>query len=313
MLSGAVSLLTNFSTRFHVLSASSVPRDLAGVKFLPWTSWPASHANPALPKCLEAPYIIWAIEHKLELGLPSNDQFKGKSNTSTNINTSKFRLLKDVQDGHWYNILGQIIQIPATQGNMSGNPLTVYLSDYTPNTRFYNHAEPEGEEEDDYGYGGRKPPPKTSAWPGPYGKMSIQLSVWDHQADFLRGKEGEWVLMRNVQIKMWDGVLEGVLRNDHSKSEGTLLVDLMQMSEDPDPRFKEAVRRKRDYESKSKARAKALKDGTTSSGNKRKPDEEHKKPNSKQRRKEQRAAALQKGAETELKTLERSYLNENSE
>lgn len=312
MWSGAISLLANkVVTQFHVLSARALPTDMGGTPVLPWVSYAAPQGIIALPNTTEQNYAIWANSHRMDITLPSDHEFEEKKDRSTTIKSEKFSLLKDVQDGHWYNILGEIVQIP---NHSSGNPLTVYLSDYTPNTHFYNHVEPlDQPEEDDYGYSKRKPPPKVSAWPGPYGKMSIQLSLWDDQANFIRGREGEWVLMKNVHIKMWDGLLEGSLKNDHGKSEGTILVDLMRKSEDPDPRYKEAVRRKLEYNNKAKARIQGLKDGTASSGNKRKPDEERKKPNSKQRRKEQRAAALQKAAETEAKTVERSNLNANSE
>jgi len=292
MLNGAVSLLTNFSTQFHVLSADSIQSDLASARAITWTSWPPSNKKPTLPNASETAYVIWANRHKLEIGLPSDSQFEEKRNRSTNIRQEKFSLLEDVQDGHWYNILGEIVQIP----NVSyGNRLTVYLSDYTPNTHFYNQAEPSNEpEEDEYGYSRTNPRHKASTWPGPYGKMSIQLTLWDDQADFVRGKEGKWVLMRNVQIKSSGGLLEGVLRNDPGKSEGTLLIDVMEKSGEPDPRYKEALRRKLEHTRRFQERANALKDETSSSGNKQKSDEENKKPNSKQRRKEKRAAVMQK-------------------
>jgi protection of telomeres protein 1 len=319
MYHGAVQLIANKNfTQFHILAASDVPRDLKSATKIPWNSYGPPQGKPVAPNPAEMAYIIWANSHKMDIHLPSHHEFQEKVTRSTNVK-DKFSLLKDVQSGRFYNILGQVIRVY----DDSSHGLSVYLSDYTQNTHFFNYVWNENPDAgDEYGYKKKKPQKKPEqAWPGPYGKMSIQLTLYDAHAEFVREqvKVGEWVLMKNVQIKFGNmgGCLEGFLRGDPGRAEGSVNVEIMEQPEDPDQtdaRWKEGVRRKCEHEKKFKAQSQALKDEEAGLGDKRKRyDEEGGKSNAKKRRKEARAAGWKQAAEIDAKAMKKLDLNENSE
>ncbi|EIC06931.1 hypothetical protein OR221_2989, partial [Microbacterium laevaniformans OR221] len=97
--------------------------------------------------------------------------------------------------------------------------VTVYLSDYTTNEQFYHHTIPgysvsDGRDGDTFGYLNGKAPrkgEKESEWPGPYGKMTIQLTAFDSHGKFLKeyAKVGSWVKLMNVRMAFgrYGGVL----------------------------------------------------------------------------------------------------------
>ena len=230
----------------------------------------------------------------------------------------KFCLLKDVKPDTFHDILGEVIRV--FDGSSS---VTVYLSDYTANSLFYNYAwgggTTEARDGDEFGY--IKSRTKTAKdWPGPYGKMTIQLTLFDGHADFIRDEKvqaNQWLLLRNVQIKFgrMGGCLEGMLRGDRDAFEGKVYVQIMKHSdelEDNDVRWKEAVRRKHDWWKKFEKQKQDMLDEAAAVGDKRKRGDEVVKKNSKQRRKEQRAAAENRAANAEAKVAKKLDLNENS-
>lgn len=315
MYMGSVSLLANFSSEIHILPASKIPTSLSGTSNASWRSYPPHKGKR--PTSTETAYVIGANGYVEELALPSTIEFQGRSMYAMNVK-DKFALLKDVKPDRFYNILGEVVQV---YDNGSYDCLTVHLSDYTANSEFYNHAwggspTTNGRDGDEHGY--IKSRPKTTKdWPGPYGKMSIQLTLFDGHAAFVREqvKDKEWVLLRNVQIKYGNqgGRLEGFLRGDRHTFEGKVQVEVMKQSEDPDEndsRWKEAVSRKYQWEKKFNKEKQDLLD--EAAGKKRKQDDEPPKANSKTRRKEKRAALEAKMAATETKVKIKLDLNENS-
>jgi hypothetical protein len=226
----------------------------------------------------------------------------------------KFSLLKDVKPNRFYNILGEVIKVL----DSSSVAVTVYLSDYTENREFYNNlpdqegADSEGRDGDEFGYTKSKRKKSTNSWPGPYGKLAIQLTIYDAHADFIRDNVNvnQWVLLRNVQIKYgkMGGVLEGYLRGDRDAFDGSVRVQIMEQAEQPDGndvRWKEAVHRKMEYKQNAEKPPKEPFDKVAGSKGKRKRDGAEPK-NSKERRKAKRAAI-------EKKVAEKLNLNENSE
>ncbi|TVY33606.1 Protection of telomeres protein [Lachnellula occidentalis] len=322
MYGGAVQLLANKNfTQFHILAASNVPREMKSTASIAWNTYGPPQGNSVAPNSIELAYIIWANSLKMDLDLPSDHEFQEKVSRSSNVK-DKFSLLQDVQSGRFYNILGKVIKV-------YDNPrqgMSVYLSDYTQNDNFYNFEWNKiSDGGDEYGYKKKKPQREPDkVWPGPYGKMTIQLTLYDAQAEYVREqvKIGQWVLMKNVQIKFGNmgGCLEGVLRGDRDKAEESVKVEIVEQSEDQDqvdPRLKEGVRRKREHEKKFKSQMQAIKDDEAGLGDKRKRDDDGdgdgEKKNNKQRRKEKRAAAHSKVAEAEAKARKMLDLNENSE
>jgi protection-of-telomeres protein 1 len=272
-------------------------------------------------------YVLWANDHVEEIALPSDHEYHERLIQANKPNKDKFSLLKHVNPNHFYDILGEIIKL-----HDSLQCMTLYLSDYTGNKNFFEYSEGadgidgQGQEGDEYGY---LKPKRKEDWPGPHGKLTIQLTLFDEHAQFVRErvKENTWVLMKNVQIKYGKtgGILEGFMRGDGGKMNVTIVKvpgaakDLQRSNEEEDlrckenddPRFKGAVQRKMDW--KKKFEKKHLGKLVESAGPKRKHDDEGpSKSNSKKRREEKRAAGLKKIAAEETKTRLRLNLNENS-
>ncbi|CZS94473.1 uncharacterized protein RCO7_10094 [Rhynchosporium graminicola] len=315
MYSGTVSFITTFPTECHVLSASEFSEPSFAASKARWRSFPPKFKVPSL---VETEYAVWAKGHASEFDLPSDHEFHERSFQAMKIN-DKFSLLRDVKPEKFYNILGQVIRVHDRM-----DVLSVYLSDYTANSEFYNNAwcpggpPSEGQDGDVYGY--TKPMTKDSKdWPGPFGKMSIQLNLYDEHAEFVREhvKIDQWVLLSNVHVKYgkMGGLLEGYLRGDRQRFDGKIQVQIMKRSEIPngdDPRWIDGLRRKREYEKKHEAQKKALLCEDDGLGNKRKAEDNGEpKLNSKQRRIKKRAEADQKGVALEAKEAERSDLNGN--
>jgi protection of telomeres protein 1 len=271
-------------------------------------SYPPNKHPP--PKLVETQYGILAKAHAKDLDIPSDHEFEEKVKQAMNVK-DKFSLLKDVKPDGFYNILGKVIKVH----DASSESVTVYLSDYTENTQFYNNvsgadgADLEAKDGDEFGY--TKSKKKTAnSWPGPRGKLSIQLTLYDGHASFVREnvKVNQWVLLSNVQIKYGKvgGVLEGYLRGDREAFEGQVRVQIMEQAEKPDDndeRWRAAVQRQLDYERKQEKQ--------TLRGKRKHDDAEPK--NSKERRDVKRAATDKKVAKLATKAKERLDLNENSE
>lgn len=316
MYSGAISLLTSFLTEFHVLASSNIPKSISAAPRLLWKSYPASKCKPPTPA--ETSYVIWANGQKDNLDLPSDTEFQEKR-TQAMKSKDKFSLLKDVKPDKFYDVMGELVKV-----HESMNSVTIYLSDYTANSNFYHQTwgggagNTEGREGDEYGYTKARSKP-AQAWPGPFGKLAIQITVYDEHAIFIREqvKVGAWVFLSNLQVKYGNmgGCLEGYLRGDRDTHDGKIQVRIMQTAEEPegnDPRWKEGLRRKREYEKKHEAQKKDILVDDEGLGNKRKFEGEEEPKNSKARRKEKRAAVEKKVAEDEARAKEKANLNEHS-
>jgi protection-of-telomeres protein 1 len=316
MWGGVVSVLANVASEFHILPSASIPAALPRNSKAPWQSIPPSKCRP--PSSVETAYIIWANNHIADLCLPELQEFQDRTQQAMNIK-QKFSLLKDIKPDSYHDILGEVVKVYEGSGSM-----TVYLSDYTANSLFYNHvwgnggnAEPR--DGDELGY--IKSRSKAAKdWPGPFGKMSIQLTLFDEHADFIREKKlhaKQWLLLKNVKIKFgrMGGCLEGVLRGDRGAFEGKVQVQIMEQSDEPDQidaRWKEAVRRKREWWKKFEQQKQDILDEAAGLGDKRKRGVEVATKNARQRRKELRAAAEAKVATSEAKVAKRLDLNDNS-
>lgn len=303
MRSGAVGLIANkFSTEFHIIPASKI---IQNAKFLSphWQAF-TMKTNPSPPTPVELVYVAWLKARSDQLTLPSDVDFNMKVAQSSNVK-DKFGLLKDVKAGEFRNIIGEVVKVV----DRGFDNVTVYLSDYTPNPNFYNKVWGEGADDtqgrdgDQYGYVKLKKK-EADDWPGPYGKLCIQLTLFDGHAAFVREsvKPGVWVMLTNVAINFGKvgGLLEGFLRGDRYAFDGKIQVKILNMTEDldeADPRWKEALRRKLEWWKKFNNQKQELLDQAAGLPSKRKSNSEDKsKGNSKKRRKERRAAAEKRAA-----------------
>ena len=315
MWSGAVSLLKNISTEFHVLPACKVPTIPSEISNAPWISTPALSRKP---NSEETRYIALASNKTGNMAIPSSAEFQAKTEQAMNVK-NKFSLLKDAKPDSFYNILGEVVRV--FDGNVG--TVTLYLSDYTANSFFYPYTWNISQESDTHGrdeYGNNKAKPKEDkSWPGPYGKLTVQLTLFDAHATLAREnvKAGHWLFLKNVHMKFGKNgeSLEGFLRGDPNQYDGTVRVEIMKQKEekdDNDARWRDAVRRKSEYEKKFKKQRQDLLDLASGVAETHKRDNEPEKINSRKRRRERRAAADVKVAEAEARMVEKLNLNENS-
>lgn len=129
------------------------------------------------------------------------------------------------------------------------------ITDYTGHKALYNYAygcDDEGAEGDRYGYMSNM----QEQWPGPWGKMTITVALWDNHARFAQREvnKGDFVFLRNVQIAMdRDGQrMEGNIRGDKNYPEKVNISKKKPRDAENDPRMKDLLMRKREYEAKAK-------------------------------------------------------------
>ena len=215
---------------------------------------------------------------------------------------TKFSLLQDLslpedQARHVFaDLLGEVRKVYE-------NDFCVELSitDYTKNEALYNYpygCNDHGTEGDEFGYMAKK----QGAWPGPWGKMTMNVRLWDAHASFARDevKLGSFVFLRNVQIGTGkDGgySMEGKLRGDRNDPERVGVEICRPRDADRDEHMRELLGRKREYEIKAKSEHKEfIRDASMGSKKRltleRKPSDSgsSKKKSKSQRKKERKAA-----------------------
>ncbi|KPM36998.1 hypothetical protein AK830_g9569 [Neonectria ditissima] len=298
------SLITNRTTQIHIYLAAKIPKPPSDAlcALRPSAKSPSRH-----PSDVENAYVSYMYHSINKDRIPTEQEFDLMVIQSTNVK-DKFSQLEGVVDGRFYDIVVQVVKEPYDQGDK----VTIWVSDYTENLSFFHYAflssnsvgEPKG---DSYGYTKRN---KTRSavskgdWAGPFGKRSMQITCFEPHATAIRQEKisaGSWVMIRNLQAKWGHNAsnLEGYLREDraaHGPKLGIRILD----SDDPetiDPRLKDALRRKRDYERTKKEQIKDISDAAKA-GQKRKadvvptgPNSVSKKNNTKQRRAARRAQA----------------------
>ncbi|KAL2258545.1 hypothetical protein VTK26DRAFT_8111 [Humicola hyalothermophila] len=287
---GPLSLIANRSSSILVYSAAKIPRPPASAQD---ALKPPRGPDKHVPTAQENLYVSH-LYHKInKYSFPGEEEFKARTERSLNIR-NKFSLLKDVQEGRFYDLIAQVAKDPGGQYDI----MTLYVSDYTENPNFHDQTE-DGLKElgavdgDPFGY--TTGATASKKWVGPYGKMSIQITCFEPHASFIRDQvsAGQWVSLRNVQIKYGRDYkyLEGFLREDRDLNRTRINVEILE-TDDPesvDPRLKEAIRRYRDYKKKEKQRIKDLQ-SARAAGQKRRASGPGDTGSSKQRRKAIRAA-----------------------
>jgi protection-of-telomeres protein 1 len=312
MWDGYISLLANWASDIQVFPAAKISASL-----MPKTA--PSKSTPPSPA--EAKYAAWLFHHIDKSLFPDARVFQEKSAIAMGVK-DKYSLLKDVKADRFYDLIGEVIRVYERDGRV-----TLYLSDYTAHSLFYNNAWGGGDDGspfqdgDEYGYT-KSRKKAVSDWPGPYGKLSIQITVYDNHAAFIREqvKVKDWVILKNVHVKMGNqgGCLEGFLRGDldgWDAWEGKVQVKIIRQAEDAernDVRWKDGLRRKREWWDKfKKQKQRFLEEAQGSEGKRNSDNVKVSNPNSKKRRKEMRAIVEQKVITTEKKVMEKLDLNSN--
>lgn len=259
------------------------------------------------PDATENEYVLWLYGRIDQSIIPDQHDFSARARQSLNVK-DKFSLLQDVTDGKFADLIAQVIKEPFDLGDK----MTVWVSDYTENNKFFLQTRDNVEwadgvparDGDVYGYTHNRKKPiapllddESSKWSGPVGKRSMQLTCWEPHATFIRQniQKGDWVRLRNVQIRYGHNSvnIEGCLREDREHRD-RVCVEILEAAgdrENLDQRLVEAILRKRSYE---KVQKKALKNGE-----KRKVEEDPNRENAKtkrQKKRENKQKAIQEEA-----------------
>ncbi|EXJ94558.1 hypothetical protein A1O1_02954 [Capronia coronata CBS 617.96] len=168
----------------------------------------------------------------------------------------KFRLIKDLEvsynrTGTYADLLGEVRHIYSDDYKTD-----LRLTDYTTNEGLYEFrfGDPEaGRDGDLYGY----TDDSNKKWPGPWGRMTMTLTLWDAHHNYARAnvKEGTFVYLRNVQIKLGrnGSNLEGFCRGDKDNPSRSNVEVRKPHEAQSDDHMKSLLIRKREYEEKAKA------------------------------------------------------------
>ncbi|OIW29718.1 hypothetical protein CONLIGDRAFT_631796 [Coniochaeta ligniaria NRRL 30616] len=332
--SNPISLITNNRTIISVYSAAKIPK-------YPRPAGNALQAragkeNVKAPFEIDNIYVSYFYNTIDKGAVPEQEEFQLMATRAVNVK-QKFSLLQDVSESKFCDIIVQVCRDIYDLGDR----ITLYVSDYTENDSFFNYTyegiqDLDSGSSDMYGYTSKRRDSDTAnKWVGPYGKKAMQVTCWEPHASIIREevKAGDWVSLRNVQIKMGrDGNnLEGALREERNQpitAKVNVAVLETHDKDTIDPRLKDAIRRWRDYTKEKNKQVKTLKasegkrkytpddtDDTSKRNSKAQASEgkrkhttddtdESGKPNSKARRKRQRAEAYKKVEEQETKLKE---------
>jgi hypothetical protein len=158
------------------------------------------------------------------------------------LTLTKFSLIKDMQERNFCDLIGEVVQ--TYYGDSS--KATIYVTDYTENNGLHDYTE------DGYETSYRSRVPQKT-WPGPLGRMTIQIALWEPHASHARAtvQAGDFVSLRNVHPKLSPKLeLEGGLHQDR------LYPDRIQIAvigeSESNERVKDLVRRKLEYWKRSK-------------------------------------------------------------
>ena len=165
----------------------------------------------------------------------------------------KFSLIKDLHISSFYDIVGQVVKIFPNHGR-----LELYITDYTANNMLYRHmwGEEDNDNSNEYDYNyGTSTTSKSKKWPGPYGQMTLMVTLWPPHSYFAQSKVSDWnfVLLQNVHIKQdQDCKMEGALHEDRFWPNK---VQISVLSDHSDERVKNVLRRKLEYNAKFNAQS----------------------------------------------------------
>ncbi|KAI4195364.1 MAG: hypothetical protein LQ350_007233 [Teloschistes chrysophthalmus] len=173
----------------------------------------------------------------------------------------KFSLIKDVSVNSYYDLIGQVVKVYPSSNGM----VELSITDYTTNNFLFL-----------YEWGRGDPNAADGKWRGPYGKMTLTVSLFPPHSTYAKDhfKEHDIVRLRNTHIKWSRGgsnKLEGGLHTDRNNPDR---VDVTSPRELDTDRVKDLLRRKREYGTKfEKQREEYAMDVNSVLGQKRKQQE----------------------------------------
>ena len=244
---GMIPLMSNWSTTCVVFPKGSIPEKL------PTNHYQLKHIKDArspAPTLEEIQYVV-SLYNTINISPVSVPTQPNESTTlafrSNKVGSSvlrqRFSLVKDITFDTFYDLVGQVCKIYP-----SNDRCELYISDYTTNNQLYNHerdCNTNGEDAMDGDPYHHIPPSTKKKWQGPWGKMTLKVMLWNPHSDFARSsiRENDFVHLRNVLARSFDGRLEGRLHTDRYYPDR---VEITVLGDDDD-RVKDVLRRKKDY------------------------------------------------------------------
>lgn len=222
--------------------------------------------------------------HSAPLKNVSNISPPQRQSSSARVRADKFSMIKDVEHEKFYDLVGQVIKIYP-----SYNDVELFITDYTSNVLLHNYEWGGGgqggggyREGDEYNY----LPRSRKDWPGPFGKLTLMVSLMSPHSHFASSnvRENDFVFLRNVRIKQSSNrTLQGSLWQDQKYLER---IDVSVITDKSDHRVKDILRRKLEYKKRFDAQSARFVDEAR--GQKRDRDEPLSKSQNKKRRKQQK-------------------------
>lgn len=214
----------------------------------------------------------------------SNMSPQQRNLSSAQIRKDKFSAIKDVEHDKFYDLVGQVIKIYP-----SFNDVELFITDYTTNVLLHNYEWGGGgkggesyREGDEYNY----LPQRSKNWPGPFGKLTLMVSLMSPHSYFATSnvRENDFVFLRNVRIKQSSSrTLQGSLWQDQRYPDR---VDVSVVTDKSHHRVKDILRRKLDYTQRFEVQSAGFVDEAR--GRKRDGDEPLSKSQNKKRRRQQK-------------------------
>lgn len=210
--SGRIMAMSGKSTSWAVFASGSIPEKAPPRFQLAFVKGPRAPAPP--PTVME--YAIFLCNsrdrntfRKISESYPPGAEVL-PSQTDSSVQASaprrtrdRFSLIKDVQVNDYYDLVGQVVKIYSSDGNVE-----LYITDYTTNPQLYNYVwdypaalDISAREGDEFGY-----TPRGTAngnWPGPFGQLTLSITLWPDHCYFAQSnvKKNDFVHLRNVLIK----------------------------------------------------------------------------------------------------------------
>ena len=140
-------------------------------------------------------------------------------------------------------LLGQVVDL----NTYDSERCVLYLTDFTENEQLVDYKKP-GEDDDSGPEGDRfNYIHKTKNWPGPWGKLTIQVTLWEPHATYARAhlKPGDITLITYARIKgAQRGGLEAAVHEDRRYPEK---IHVRKVDGGDDERVRELMDRRTEY------------------------------------------------------------------
>ena len=188
------------------------------------------------------------------LSIPTSPSLEKRSSSMVPVQREKFSLIENVEIDRFYDVVGQVVKLYPNNGRTE-----LYITDYTSNNLLYAYewgrdGEGSSRDGDLYGY----TPRASNKWRGPYGKMTLTVTLWPPHSHFAHNdvKEDDFVYLRNVRVKYSsDSKVEGGLHTDRKYPDR---IDITVLKDHQDDRVKDVLRRKREYGKRFEAQRQAF-------------------------------------------------------